>query len=446
MFGSALVWSVVGQRALTTFTPVSQFKVAPPAWCTTYRCSMTKPAYSSFPVTGRTTIFVAISLCIGALVLGGFAYWYHASTRPEGTPELVVEQAIKTGKDAIQVTQQQSQEMMTGPVQSMVFEQRRDAVGIIDFNQDQTVQVFSPYQGRIGKVLVKAGDNASINQILYTVLVPDLAQAAATLISTSGMLKTANDTLARAKSLYEAQSIPQKELQQNLSDQQAADAAYRAARKTIVLFGLTEPEIDRIESSRMVDTEMPVRSPLAGRVTARAASPGQLVQPGSVPAPLSVSNMQKLWMVASVPESELGAYRLGQKVSVTVQAYPQTSFNGEITYIADAADPSTHRVTLRADIADGKHQLRPQMLASFRIFLGASPASPAVPVNALAREGDGNFSVWVTEEGQRFKRRTVETGATQDGMVQITKGLALGEKVAKDKALFLSNLYATATN
>ena len=86
------------------------------------------------------------------------------------------------------------------------------------------------------------------------------------------------------------------------------------------------------------------------------------------------------------------------------------------------------------------------MLASFRISLGASQTSPALPVNALAREGDGSYSVWVTEEGQQFKRRTVETGATQDGMVQITKGLAVGEKVAKDKALFLSNLYATATN
>lgn len=396
----------------------------------------------------RTDASAKKALLIGLIVLlaGASLYWYLAPNGGGAPVEKVADRAFKAGPDELQITSQQATEMLVGPVESRAFDRRRDATGIIDFNQDETVQVFSPYQGRMGKVLVKAGDTVSSNQVIYTVLVPDLAQAASTLISTSGNLKTVNETLARARALFQAQSIAQKELQQNTSDQQAAEAAYRAARKTLGLFGLSEKDIDQIESQRKVDTEMAVRSPLAGRVTARSAVQGQLVQVGAAPAPVSVSNMQKLWMVASVPESELDAFRIGQKVAVSVQAYPQTIFSGEIIYIGDAVDPSTHRITLRAEIADTKHQLRPQMLASFRITLGAPQLSPAVPVNALAREGDGSFSAWVTEEGVRFKRRTVVTGMTQDGMVQIAKGLAVGEKVARDKALFLSNFYSMATN
>ena len=86
------------------------------------------------------------------------------------------------------------------------------------------------------------------------------------------------------------------------------------------------------------------------------------------------------------------------------------------------------------------------MLASFTISTGLPKSSVAVPANALAREGDGSISVWVTQDEIRFKRRKVQTGMTQNGIVQITDGLKVGEKIARDKALFLSNLYLITVN
>lgn len=333
-----------------------------------------------------------------------------------------------------------------GIVESRTFESRRDAIGIIDFNQDMAVQVFSPYQGRIGSMLVRAGEDVTRGQVLYTVQIPDIASAASMLISTTGTLKVANQTLRRAEGLYETQSIALKELQQNTADQQAADAGYRAARKTLSLFGLTNKDIEDIEAQRKVDTEMQVRSPFAGRVTARAGAVGQLVQPGSGTAPLTVANLQTLWMVASVPESELASYSLGQLVSVRVTAYPDMTFTGKISYISDTADAATHRITVRAEVPNSKRLLKPQMLANFNITLGLPVSSVAVPANALAREGDGSISVWITQDGSRFKRRKVQTGMLQNGMVQVLTGLAPGEKIARDKALFLSNLYLITIN
>ena len=116
-------------------------------------------------------------------------------------------------------------------------------------------------------------------------LIPDLPAAAANLISTAGILKQTNETLARARELAEAKSIPLKELQQNISDQQTAEGNYQAALKTMALFGLDPKDIQSIETKRTLDNEMRVRSPIAGRVTARNAAPGLLVQPGNAPAP-----------------------------------------------------------------------------------------------------------------------------------------------------------------
>ena len=383
-----------------------------------------------------------LALCgLAFVAVFGLGYWYLRSIPASETVKAPVPLAIRVGPDEVQLASEQLAELNVGKVESRSFESRRDAIGIIDFNQDMAVQVFSPYQGRIGSMLVRAGEDVTRGQVLYTVQIPDIASAASTLISTTGTLKVANQTLRRAQGLYETQSIALKELQQNTADQQAADAGYRAARKTLSLFGLTNKDIEDMEAQRKVDTEMQVRSPFAGRVTARTGAVGQLVQPGSGTAPLTMANLQTLWMVASVPESELASYSLGQLVSVKVPAYPDMTFTGKISYISDTADAATHRISVRAEVPNNKRLLKPQMLANFNIMLGLPVSSVAVPANALAREGDGSISAWVTQDGSRFKRRKVQTGMVQNGMVQVLTGLAPGEKIARDKALFLSNLY-----
>ncbi len=351
----------------------------------------------------------------------------------------------KVAADTLKVSQEQAKNLNPGSVVLQRFVSQREAIGTIDFNQDKTVQVFSTYQGRIATVLVKAGDDVKAGQTIYTVSVPELVQAGSSLISTAGVLHTANETLRRAKELATLGSIPQKELDQNLSDQQTAEANYKAARKAMSLFGLSEVDINQVEKDKKPTAEMPIRSPLEGRVTARSAALGALVQPGVAPAPVTVSDMRQLWVVASVPESELANYRLGQTLAVAVPAYPDRRFTGNISYIGDTVDPATHRLILRGDLKNVDHLLRPQMLANFSIDLGAPVTSLAVPVKALARESDGSYLAWVTTDSLTFMRRSVKVGATQDGMVQVTAGLKAGEVIARENALFLSNLYNTST-
>lgn len=355
--------------------------------------------------------------------------------------------AGKVAAETVRVSAGQLPALDIGPVGQRSFTDVQQAIGNIDFNQDRTVGVTTAYAGRIARVLVKAGDDVKAGQTLYTVDVPDIAQAASTLIATSGTLRTANDTLKRAQALASDNSIPQKEFQQNQSDQQAADAAYRAARKTLQLFGLGEPDIARIEHDHAIDVEMPVKSPIDGHVTGRSAQVGLLTQPAASPAPVTVSDLRSLWMVASVPESDFSLYRIGQQVDVNVQAWPDKVFTGRIAYLGDTVDPATHRISVRADVADPLHQLRPQMLADFNITLSAPIDASSVPATAVVREPSGSSVVWVAagqdKQGSLLKRRTVAVGRSDNGQVQISAGLQPGDQVARKNALFLSNLYDT---
>jgi cobalt-zinc-cadmium efflux system membrane fusion protein len=170
-----------------------------------------------------------------------------------------------------------------------------------------------------------------------------------------------------------------------------------------------------------------------------------LVQPGGGPAPFTVADLSTMWMVANVAEDELPRVRLGQSVEVSLSAYPDRKFEGRVSNIGAAVDPNTHRVTVRSEIRDPLHELRSQMLGTFVIHTGTAQRSPAAPLAGVVREGDGTMEVFVTSDGRRFVRRPVKLGLQQDGMDQVLDGLAKGEQIATDNALFVANELARQT-
>jgi cobalt-zinc-cadmium efflux system membrane fusion protein len=171
------------------------------------------------------------------------------------------------------------------------------------------------------------------------------------------------------------------------------------------------------------------------------------VQPGSDPAPIVVSDMRSLWMVANVPESDFSQYRLGQPVQVHVSAWPGKSFDAKVSYVGDSVDADSRRFVVRAEVADPEHVLRPQMTADFNITVAAAEDSLAVPAQAVVRESSGHDVVWLAigkdAKGPLFTRTAVVRGKTSDGWVQIEQGLDSNQHIARKNALFLSSLYET---
>ena len=146
-------------------------------------------------------------------------------------------------------------------------------------------------------------------------------------------------------------------------------------------------------------------------------------------------------MLADVPESDIPGLKRGQLVTVSVTALPGRVFAGRVTAIGAAVDPNSRRVMVRSEVKDPRHELRPQMFATFVIRTDEPQHGPAVPLDGVVREGDGTMSVWVVDgDPHRFTRRTVKIGHQQEGYDQILDGVKSGETVAVDGAIFLSNI------
>jgi membrane fusion protein, heavy metal efflux system len=258
-------------------------------------------------------------------------------------------------------------------------------------------------------------------------------------------LELTTRNLARLRELYKTRAVSQKDLEQAVSDQQTAEGALRAGRDSVRQFGKSDTEIDRIVAERIADPTLVIPSPITGRITDRNAAPGLYVQPGSAPAPYSVADVDTMWMLANVPETDSPAFRLGQAVRVKVIAHPDRVYDGKITTIGAMVDPNTRRVLLRSDVADPQHELRSGMFATFVIRTGNPVRSTAVLFDGVVREGDGTMTVWVTADRRRFTKRTVKIGLQRDGYRQILEGVQAGELVATEGALFLSNALITAS-
>ncbi len=246
---------------------------------------------------------------------------------------------------------------------------------------------------------------------------PSVVQDESNLIAAAAAFVLNDKELARARALYASgSSVAQRELEQAISDQQTAGAALKAARDAVRADGRTDAEIDRMIADGKID------------VTAAA---------GSITK----------WVEANVPESDSPLIRLGQPVTVKVEALPDRAFDASISKIYATVDPSLHTLMVRCEVADPQDELRPGMLASFTIQVKAPVESIALPMTGVVWNGDGTMAAWVTTDRRHFVQRIVKLGLQKDGRYQILDGLQRGELAVTDGAVFLSNiLYAPPTD
>jgi membrane fusion protein, heavy metal efflux system len=407
--------------------------------------------YPMFPrmTNGRASVAIVALMAIAVAAYGGWRLTLGSNPGLSGaahadTPPDDAKNASPVERNTVDLTDSQLAAVRVEPLEDRDFPVEKEAIGSLDFDEEMATQVFTPYQGRIIALFASVGDDVKKGQTLFTIDSPDLLQAESTLIAAAGVLELTTRNLARLGDLRKSLAVSQREVDQAASDHQTAEGNLRAARDAVRLFGKTDADIDRIIANRMADPTLVVPSPITGRITARNAAPGLFVQPGNPPAPFVVVDTNIMWMLAQVTEADSPAFRVGQELQVTLNAFPGRVFDGKITTIGASVDANTRRVLVRSEVKNPQQELRSGMFANFVIRVGQPERSPGIPVDGVVREGDGTMSIWVTADRRRFTKRTVKIGKQYRGYRQILEGARVGELVATEGAIFLSNALAIA--
>jgi cobalt-zinc-cadmium efflux system membrane fusion protein len=325
------------------------------------------------------------------------------------------------------------------PVEQTMFRTETVTDGYIAIDEDLTTPVFSPFSGRVSRVIAKLGDRVERGSPLMSVEATEFIQAQTELIAAKAQFDLAATNEKRQRDLYEAQGTALKDLQQSQVDLATAEGNLAAVRNRLKIFGKTDAEIAALEQmpgAPGMNPESLVSAPISGTVVQRQVGIGQYIQAGSTNPVFSIGDLGRVWLVANVREVEGSRVHVGDTVEVHVLAYPERIFKAKITYLAPYIDPNTHRLSVRADVDNREGFLKPQMFASFTILTGDDTLGVGVPQSAIVYEGEA-ARVWVSRADGGVELRQIKTGRTNDKMVEVVEGLAPGEKIVTSGALFI---------
>ncbi|MCK1349105.1 efflux RND transporter periplasmic adaptor subunit [Bradyrhizobium sp. 193] len=336
------------------------------------------------------------------------------------------------------------------PVKAKTFRAEYVTEGKVAVDEDRSTPVFSPYAGRVTKLLAKPGEVLKQGQPLFTIEAADTVQAQNDFIaamSSQNKAKSAIDLadiqFKRAKDLYEGHAIPLKDYQQAeatqvqaQNDMRSSATALEAARNKLRILGFTDETIKAFQDKGVINPEVTIYSPIAGTVVQRKIGPGQYVNSGASDPVFVVGDLSTVWLTAFVRESDAAAVCIGQDITVNVMALPGRPLTAKVNYVAAAIDPNTRRLLVRATIDNKDGLLKPEMFANVTIYSSGDRAAPAVPKQALIYEAD-KVRLWVAREDKSVELREIKIGLINGNLVEVTSNLKPGEQVVTKGSLFI---------
>ena len=292
----------------------------------------------------------------------------------------------------------------------------------------QGVTISSDADGPVVNVLVENGATVHTGDLLMEI---DSAVERAQLQAAEAQLVLARLNAKRSADLLAKNTISQSEVDQSTAQLNQAEGNVLALKATI--------------------DKKTVRAPFDGRVGIRLVNLGQFVSRGQALFPLQ--KLDSLYVNFKIPQRLLAELSIGQKVSVAVDAFKLTAFEGLVTAIDSEVDASTRNFSVQATMANPKEELRPGMFAQVEVQLPAGENQVILPSTAVAYAPYGN-SVFIVEQmkgpdGKDYlgvRQQFVKLGTTKGDLIAIESGVKSGEQVVSAGVFKLRNGMAVQVN
>lgn len=383
-------------------------------------------------------------------VAGGLALLTNVLTSSAAKAPAQAQEAPKRVGEIFYPTKAQWANLGVEEVKLESFRSEHVTEGKISIDEDQSTLIFSPYAGRVLRLFVRPGETVEKGQPLFVVEATDTVQtqndflaAVATRNKAVAQLHLAEVTERRHRELFEKKALSQKELDQTQAmltsaqnDARSSETGLEATRNRLRILGLSDDEIVALQDNGTISPETTIRAPISGTIVQRKVGPGQYVS-NSVSDPVFViGDLSKVWLIAYVRESAAPLIRIGQPVRFTVLAFPQKTFEAEISYVSSTLDPTTRRLYVRATVDNNEKILKPEMFASVTLLTGADNNFISVPREALIFDGDA-AKVWVARPDKGIEARNVRVGPGKGKRIAILHGLNEGERVIVKGGLFV---------
>lgn len=214
-------------------------------------------------------------------------------------------------------------------------------VGQVDYDERNVASVAAWIPGRIDRLFVDfTGDRVRKGDPMVWIYSPKL-------------LTTQEEYLLALETFERLKQSPNDEARMG------AESLVKSSKKRLLLWGINEKQIERLEQRKEASTHMTIYAPIGGTVIHKNVLEGKYVKEGE---PLyKIANLSSLWIKADIYEYELGWIKKGQNVEITSPAFPAEKFEGKISFIDPYLNPKTRTVKVRVDVPNPQMKLKPGM-------------------------------------------------------------------------------------
>lgn len=313
------------------------------------------------------------------------------------------------------------------PVQQKSISRSKLVTGAVEADPTRTVKILAPVAGRVASLDISLGDTVKKGQRLASIDSGDLAQAVADAEKARATVKLTKSAFERATGLNKAGGLALRELEQAQNDYRQATTELKRAEARLEVIG----DSGTVSGQRQIV----LTAPIDGTITALETAPGDFID-SSTESMMTISNLEKVWVTASVQEKDLSFVQKDERVEVTLLAYPGEVFSGKVQVISQLLEADTRRNKVRISFDNPYGIFKLNMFATVRFFAPAAQSILA-PSSALFIVND-TTSVFVETAPWTFQRKPVVIEADYEGST-IVRGLEPGQRIVVRGGVLLND-------
>jgi cobalt-zinc-cadmium efflux system membrane fusion protein len=306
------------------------------------------------------------------------------------------------------------------------------------WNEALTQRIYAPFAGRVERIDADLGQTLKAGAVLAQMASPDFGQAQADAARAQADQSQAAKQLLRQRELLAAGIVARRDFEQAEADAARTEAELARAQGRVRLYGGAGSNL-----GGPVNQLLSLRTRLPGVVVERNLNPGQELRPDQsgpgVPPLFVISDPSSLWVQIDARESEVATLQPGAVFALELPAWPGRRFEGRITALADAIDPSTRTIKVRGVIANPERLLKSEMLATAHVQRSLG-AGVVVPTSAVILEGEKKW-LYVSPKPGVFEPREIKLSMMGSHQSVVAQGLEAGELVVSENALLLARQF-----
>jgi cobalt-zinc-cadmium efflux system membrane fusion protein len=296
--------------------------------------------------------------------------------------------------------------------------------GKITADNNKLIEIYPIVGGNVTRVFVELGDYVTKGQLLATIRSTEVAAFEKDLEDAKNDVLVAKNNLKVAKEMFEGKLTVERDVLEANSQYEKALSQLHRVEETYAIYHIKG------------EATFEVRSPINGFIIQKDINQDMLLRNDKSDNIFDIAEIDQVWAIANVNESDINQVRMGVDAAVTTLSYPDKKFYGKVDKIFNIIDPETKAMKVRIKLNNDSFLLKPEMRATIRLSYAEDRDMIAIPSNAVIFDKSKNF-VMIFKDRHTIETRPIEVFRQVGETTYVIAGLKEGEKVITENQLLI---------